>query len=519
MNRLEKISIKGFKKFRDTEISFNESLSVFVGENESGKSTIFQAINIVINQAEFGREGTVLEKYFNKENIKAFLEDRTSKSLPVIEIQLYFTLESVPKNSKFSGFHYGVSPSNNTTEKSGITFKYEFDKDFTDIVNLQEFKDAEVLPIEYYKASWQTFQGSAYKRSFSPIKLLYLDNANAKNDLFGGYARQIFKAKIDEEHQRQLSAQLNKELGKFRAEHEELLNIKGNQYLGFDADKSSFVKLLDIFESEISIQDMGRGRENLIKTEMALYGQSFDVILVDEPEIHLSHGNTRKLIEFIQGVSDTQVILASHHSLIVSRLNLNNVIWVDKTKSHSLKSLKQETAKYFEKLDNLDILRFILSPKVILVEGHAEYICIPAMFKRIMDKSLDELGIDLISMGSISYNRYKEISELVGNKVLALTDNDEKENVTQVDNKFSVFAAPSISDWTFEVAMYNLNKDFFDDQYKNRKNVLKSEDEKLTKALDYMLKNKTNNALIVEEHLEDLNIPEYLMEAFAWISE
>lgn len=45
MSYIEKIVIKGFKKFKDFEMNFNESMNVLVGENETGKSTILSIYN------------------------------------------------------------------------------------------------------------------------------------------------------------------------------------------------------------------------------------------------------------------------------------------------------------------------------------------------------------------------------------------------------------------------------------------------------------------------------------------
>ena len=524
MAKIDKILISGFKKFEKLEVKFNKGLSVFIGENESGKSTIFQAINIVINQADFGYDIPTVEKYFNSSNKQKFLDEPKIENLPAINIELYFDLSNENKNANFYGLHYSSSLSKNKEQKFGIVFKFEFDKEYANLVNLNEFAKSAVIPIEYYSASWNTFQGKTYKRAMSPLKLLYLDNSNVKNDLFGGYARQIYKAKISEENQRLLSANLNQNFGDFQTRNKNLLTIKDNQRIGFDASKSALVKLLDIYESDISIQDMGRGRENFIKTEMALHEKTFDVILVDEPEIHLSHGNTRKLIDIISSVSETQITVASHHSLVVSRLNLKNAIWFGKHQPCSLKELDKKTALYFEKLDNLDILRFIISEKIILVEGHAEYIAVPAMFKKEIGESLDKFKIDIISMGSISYRRYKEISEIIGNKVLVLTDNDEKTDVSVAEERFSVWADKDVKNWTFEVAIYNCNADFFDKEYANRKTEAQYKKSKteiidVPKALAHMLKYKTSNAIVVEESISKIEIPNYLKEAFKWISE
>ena len=46
---IEKVIIQNFKKFKDPfEIKFNENINLLVGDNESGKSTILEAIHVAL---------------------------------------------------------------------------------------------------------------------------------------------------------------------------------------------------------------------------------------------------------------------------------------------------------------------------------------------------------------------------------------------------------------------------------------------------------------------------------------
>ncbi|EAG1620888.1 DUF2813 domain-containing protein [Listeria monocytogenes] len=53
MNHIKRMHIKGLKKFKDIDIEFNEKINILVGENESGKSTILEAINIVLDLSQY----------------------------------------------------------------------------------------------------------------------------------------------------------------------------------------------------------------------------------------------------------------------------------------------------------------------------------------------------------------------------------------------------------------------------------------------------------------------------------
>jgi putative ATP-dependent endonuclease of OLD family len=49
------IKIVNFKKFRDRTFDFNTDVNIFVGDNNAGKSTILEALEIVLNYNYRGR--------------------------------------------------------------------------------------------------------------------------------------------------------------------------------------------------------------------------------------------------------------------------------------------------------------------------------------------------------------------------------------------------------------------------------------------------------------------------------
>ena len=72
---IKSIFIKGFKKFREFDMVFNNQMNIFVGENEVGKSTVLNAIKLVLNQDYRYADKAVLEDLFNVDLIKSFKEN------------------------------------------------------------------------------------------------------------------------------------------------------------------------------------------------------------------------------------------------------------------------------------------------------------------------------------------------------------------------------------------------------------------------------------------------------------
>jgi putative ATP-dependent endonuclease of the OLD family len=75
---IAKIKIRNFKCFRgDFELVLNKGMNVLVGENDSGKSTILEAINLAISGVFHGRylRHDLSEHVFNCDAVDAYLSN------------------------------------------------------------------------------------------------------------------------------------------------------------------------------------------------------------------------------------------------------------------------------------------------------------------------------------------------------------------------------------------------------------------------------------------------------------
>ena len=103
MGYVKKLYIDGLKRFNHFEIEFNERLSILVGENEAGKSTILEAIRIVLNQQYCNADKSVLQDLFNLENIRIFQNSPSVTTLPKIMIEIDLELDNTPRLIDFYG--------------------------------------------------------------------------------------------------------------------------------------------------------------------------------------------------------------------------------------------------------------------------------------------------------------------------------------------------------------------------------------------------------------------------------
>ncbi|WP_345318716.1 ATP-dependent endonuclease [Candidatus Villigracilis proximus] len=182
-----------------------------------------------------------------------------------------------------------------------------------------------------------------------------------------------------------------------------------------------------------------------------------------------------------------------------------------------LKDLSEDTAKFFMKAPNNKILEFILSEKVILVEGDAEFILMETFFQKITAQKLEDSKVHIISVGGTSFKRYLDLAKLLHIRTAVIRDNDGDYQTNCVDNysKYTndwvqVFFDKDNDRSTFEIAVYRDNTEVCE--------VMFAAGRKTLGVQDFMLQNKADVAFeLLEKKGAEVNPPEYIKGAIEWI--
>ncbi len=79
--RIKKLKLHNFKKFETQTFGFNDDINVFVGDNECGKSTLLEAIEICLNYSYRGRSlnAELTTDLFNNDCIDKYLNGTLSQ--------------------------------------------------------------------------------------------------------------------------------------------------------------------------------------------------------------------------------------------------------------------------------------------------------------------------------------------------------------------------------------------------------------------------------------------------------
>lgn len=159
----------------------------------------------------------------------------------------------------------------------------------------------------------------------------------------------------------------------------------------------------------------------LVEFEVNRNRELLNIMIIEEPEAHIHTHIQKTLFNNLQVTHTyTQVVMSTHstHLSEVSDIEKVNVMKkVDEQTSlvmkptNGLDQFGADVLEYkgisFSKILSryLDAKRSVLlfSKGVIMVEGDGEEILIPALVKKVLGVSLDEMGIGLINIGSVGF--------------------------------------------------------------------------------------------------------------------
>ncbi len=186
----------------------------------------------------------------------------------------------------------------------------------------------------------------------------------------------------------------------------------------------------------------GKGAQCIIKTQLALSHKKAEkarIILIEEPESHLSFSRLSELMGVIEkAASGRQIIASTHSSFVANKLGLENLILLSDNNCCSMQSLKKGTFEFFKKVAGYDTLRLILCKKSILVEDDSDELVVQRAYMDTHEGRLPiQDGIDVMTVGGVTFKRYLEIARALNKETAVVTDNDG--NIEAVKKKYKEY--------------------------------------------------------------------------------
>ena len=416
----------------------------------------------------------------------------------------------------------------------GIKIEVVFDDDYADeyAALLSDDRNAlRSIPSEYYRVWWRSFAGGDLNARGLRIISSHVDATTIRLQTGTDYYLQsVIDRYLDEKEKASLSLayRTSKEsfaddpsvraINRGLAEDQGVLTAKPLEMRMDITQRSNWDSNLVPHLDTIPFQHIGRGEQSIIKTILALKNKAkkSHVVLIEEPENHLSFGTMHSLLARIRTECiGKQLIIATHSAYVLNRLGIDKVCLLHKSHVLRLNELSADTTQYFMKLSGYDTLRLILAEKAILVEGPSDELIIQRAYYSKYGRIPLEDSIDVINVRGLSFKRFLEIAKVLEKRVTVVTDNDGNYE-TNVKAKYADFgtcasikicADDDDTCPTLEPQIVRCN------QMATLNKVFGTDHSTTAGLLGYMINSKSEWALRVLMSPESVEMPQYIQDA------
>ncbi|MDP2883759.1 MAG: AAA family ATPase [Ignavibacteria bacterium] len=472
---LEKFKIKHFRTIEDLTLVFNKGLNILIGENNSGKTAIIDALRICIGYGNLRRDLYVKESDFHCRR------DVIAEAARAIEFDLYFKIEmpheaawfnellnSYDNGSQDLQMHFKFY----TEERNGITkIKYTVwgganegqlvSPDVLSLlfhIHLDALRDAEKF--------LRPARGNKLGQLFSSIQIDTTSSdadKQKKQDLAG---RVHTAVNSDAEW----AAHLQTGVDKINEHLDETSFTGKEQKIDVDFLPYDFNKLVENLKIQMplysdavldghptkqkhfELTQNGLGFNNLVYTATVLGDlqqrkqldkESYFALLIEEPEAHLHPQMQNLFFNYLNKLDKKQgfqLFVTSHSPTITAKAELKSVIVLQNVsnKVHALSlqhsGLLPENRTYLQKFLDVTKSQLFFSNGVILVEGISEALLMKVFSQQIGETyDIEEAGIEIVNIGGVAFEHFSNLfnnaegARNLQRRCALITDDDRKD--------------------------------------------------------------------------------------------
>ena len=437
---ITKVKIRGYRLYKELTFEPVPGFNLIAGSNESGKSTLLEAICLGLTGRLEGRPASdMLNPYwFNVDVANAFAVScraKRSAAWPEIHIELFF--EDRDELQRLSGAINSDVP---TRSCPGVVFRVlphpEYEAERSEWMK----NPSPLLPVEYYAVEWRSFADEALTRRPRELSTAVIDSRTVRSTSGVDYhMRSILsdgllpseRAAISLAY-RQVKASMSE--GALKNVNQRLSHASSailDRTISIAMDQSArtaWEGAVVPHVGEIPFGMSGQGQQAATKISLAMNRSSAraSFVMIEEPENHLSHTSLTLLLSRVAALAGEmqQLFIATHSSFVINRLGLDGLHLLGEGEPCKLSQLRSDTVRYFQRLPGYDTLRLVLADRVVLVEGPSDEIIFERIFLNLHGKRPMEVGVDVLSMRGLSLARCLELCSVLGKKVAAVRDND-----------------------------------------------------------------------------------------------
>lgn len=393
---INKIHIQNYRNYNDFSMNFHKGLNVIIGSNNSGKTGLLYAINLLNSPSKVSVDD------FNKNNLLKY-EKLYVDNPPEIIIEYYISHriaeddtndESIIRLLPFLGIKEFEE---NRTEKDGkveyniaakikavfsLDVKHldDYKKEFKSVNNYDEYFMMLNRFVEKYY-SWNYTNGitdtkAEQKTATNVFDIRLIEAERTSEEVRKETKREIDAFTKDSEHAAELDA-LRKEVSTdlkeilkesitklsdlFENEDNEIGLKKGNVSIFSDV-KANF-SVSDAYVTEVKdtksgfvvpLQHNGLGYNNLINIYMLIKltevqkGRDFKILCLEEPEAHLHPAMQYKLFKYLKNLDkknelNQQIFVTTHSSNISAVAGIDNMFMLAYERNEESSDCRQQS--------------------------------------------------------------------------------------------------------------------------------------------------------------------------------
>ncbi|MCJ1749543.1 AAA family ATPase [Mammaliicoccus sciuri] len=416
---LHSLKLWNWRKFAEKDndepgiqIEFKEGLNILVGENDSGKTAIIDAIKMIlgtnsndknwITEQDFYEESTSLKvecifRNLSEEEEAFFYEWLTIKS-EKSELRIFLEAEIYEDINKQRKIKRNIKAGTKGLEMG-------MDDSVRHLLAVTYLKPLRDATIEMSSGN-----RSRIAQIIKSLKDFSNDSIPKKKVV------DSFTHAFDE-----LKEVLNDPvLSKIGCTIDEFFEENSKKIPQIRNKEMSFQEILRKLELNIGEEGIGLGSSNLLfmAAELLLLNETEvgpKIALIEEIEAHIHpQAQLRVIKHFEKDVEDTniQYIFTSHSPILAASVSLENIIFIYDCKAFPMKKghtkLKNDDYEFLERFLDATKANLFFARGVIFVEGDAENLILPAIAE-VINRPLYKYGVSIINVGSLAFKRYSSI--------------------------------------------------------------------------------------------------------------
>lgn len=205
---IRKIAIRNYRLFRQFDLDFSPGVNVLVGNNDSGKSTVIEAINLALTGRLHGRAfAQELSPYLiNSAATQEYIELLNADSgppppPPPIIIDLFLEDSEGAEALRGTNNLYGENA-------CGVRIQAKFSQDFYEEYDsfISDPSTVRLAPTEYYRIDWLGFSGNGISIRSIPATASVIDPTTIRLQSGVDYhLQQIIRTHLDPKERVELS--------------------------------------------------------------------------------------------------------------------------------------------------------------------------------------------------------------------------------------------------------------------------------------------------------------------------